>query len=99
MKWSFALRIPDHIAIFYGECLAILLAVLKLDYAQSSVMVLTNFLSMCMALSLETVSPMLKTFYSCVPSYVRAIRFVWLPDYCGLAFHEAAYTLAKQLIC
>lgn len=50
----------------------------------------------CMALSSETSDPMLKTFYSFVPTHVRKIRLVWLPDHCGLTLNETADMLARM---
>lgn len=98
LNWSFSLRLPDYVPIFYAEFLALLLATLKLDVTQSSVMFLTDSLSVCMALSSEKSSPMLKTFYSCIPTHVREIRLIWLPGHCGLPLNEIADMLAKMAL-
>lgn len=98
LNWSFSLRLPDFIPIFHAEFLALLLAILKLDPANSSVMLLTDSLSVCMALSSETLHRIAKTFYSSVPTHVREIRLVWLPGHCGLTLNETADILAKTAL-
>lgn len=84
LNWSFSLRLPGFISIFYAEFLA-LLAIPKLDSANSSVILLTDSRSVCMALSSEAFNTILETLYSCVPMHSRtqdsarlAARSLWV---------------------
>lgn len=97
LDWSFSLRLLDYIPIFYAEFLALLLAVRKLDFAHSLVMVPTDSLSACTALSSGNTS-VLKTFYSCAPSHGSETRLIWVPGHCRISLNEVADTLAGMAL-
>lgn len=96
LNWWFycAYQMTSHC---YAELLA-LLATLKIDSAQFSVMLITDSLSVCMARSSEKFNVILKTFYACVATDVPEIRLLLLPVHSGLTLNKTADTLEKMAL-
>ncbi|XP_072145416.1 uncharacterized protein [Dermacentor andersoni] len=95
LNWSFSLRLPDYTSVFHAELLAIVLALRKLPIHITRVIIVTDSLSVCSALTASTKSPTGNTFYSLAPPHLSLVHIVWVPGHRDIDINEKADSLAR----
>lgn len=95
LSWSYAVRLPDFTPIFLAELAAIILALRKLPSNYSTVVIVTDSLSVCTSLTSSADTTVTNTFKLLTPPNLSLVRLVWVPGHRGIFLNEMADTLAR----